>query len=128
MKTFRDLKIWQKSMSMVTATYNVTTKFPKEEIFGLTSQMRRAAASIPSNIAEGYGRETRKEMARYLAISIGSLYEFQTQIEIANNIRYLDKTDFKELYADSRELEAMMKSFIRKLSSGTQALQNSGTP
>jgi four helix bundle protein len=128
MKTFRDLLIWQKSMNMVTATYKVTTRFPKEEIFGLTSQMRRAATSIPSNIAEGYGRETRKEMARYLAISIGSLFEFQTQIEIANNIQYLDKTDFKQLYEDSRELEVMMKSFIRKLNSGTQALKNSGTP
>lgn len=115
MKTFRDLLIWQKSMNLVTATYETTKEFPKEEIFGLTSQLRRCSVSIPSNIAEGYGRETKKELARYLSISIASLYEFQTQIEIARNIHYLNEIKFNLLYENSRELEIMIKTFARKL-------------
>ncbi len=116
MKTFRDLLIWQKSMLLVTATYEKTKLFPQSEIYGLTSQLRRCAVSIPSNIAEGYGRETRNELARYLSIAIGSLYEFQTQIEIAKNIQYLNEPEFNLLYENSREIEIMIKTFARKLS------------
>ncbi|NHM06230.1 four helix bundle protein [Flavobacterium sp. CYK-4] len=115
MKTFRDLLIWQKAMKLVTATYENTNCFPQSEIYGLTSQLRRCAVSIPSNIAEGYGRETKKELARYLSISIGSLYEYQTQIEIAKNINYLNQLEFNLLYENSRELEIMMLTFARKL-------------
>lgn len=82
MKTFRDLFIWQKAMTLVTNTYQTTQKFPKEELFGLTSQIRRSAISLPSNIAEGYGRESNKEFSRFINIAISSLFEFQTQIEI----------------------------------------------
>jgi len=116
MKTFRDLLIWQKSMLLVIATYEKTKSFPQTEIYGLTSQLRRCAISIPSNIAEGYGRETRKELARYLTISIGFLYEFQTQIEIAKSIHYLNESEFNSLYENSREIEIMIKTFARKLS------------
>ena len=86
MSTFRNLLIWQKSMTLTTQIYQLTSTFPKEEIYGLTSQIRRCSVSIPSNIAEGYGRESDKEFLRFLNISIGSLFEMQTQLEIAKNI------------------------------------------
>ena len=113
MKTFRELFIWQKAMVLVTNTYQTTRKFPKEELFGLTSQIRRSSISIPSNIAEGFGREGNKEFNRFVNISIGSLFEFQTQIEIAKNINYIDENEFKKLYEESRELEAMIVSFSK---------------
>lgn len=103
-------------MTLVTGIYETTKEFPKEEIFGLTSQLRRCAVSIPSNIAEGYGRQSKKEFSRFVNIAIGSLFEFQTQIEIAKNINYLNETKFKTLYENSRELEAMLISFYRKIS------------
>ena len=90
MKTFRDLLIWQKAMNLVTETYKLTNSFPKEEQFGLIPQIRRCSVSIPSNIAEGYGRGTNKEYLRFLSIAIGSLFEFQTQLEIAYNLQYIE--------------------------------------
>ena len=86
MSNFRNLLIWQKSMALTTKIYSSTNNFPKEEIFGLTSQIRRSSVSIPSNIAEGFGRESDKDLLRFLNISIGSLFEMQTQLEIAKNI------------------------------------------
>ena len=115
MKTIRDLLIWQKAMSLVTKTYQITQKFPKEELFGLTSQIRRSAISLSSNIAEGYGRDSNKEFLRFIKIVIGSLFEFQTQIEIAKNINYLNENEFKNLYEETRELEAMIISFSKRL-------------
>jgi len=115
MSNFRKLIIWQKAMNLVTKTYHSTKKFPKEEIFGLTSQIRRCSISIPSNIAEGHGRESNKEYLRFLNISIGSLFELQTQLEIAKNIDYLTEEDFNTLYEDSREVERMLVSFINKI-------------
>lgn len=115
MSNFRKLIIWQKAMNLVTKTYHSTKKFPKEEIFGLTSQIRRCSISIPSNIAEGHGRESNKEYLRFLNISIGSLFELQTQLEIAKNIDYLTEEDFNTLYEDSREIERMLVSFINKI-------------
>jgi four helix bundle protein len=114
MKTFRDLHIWQKGMCLVTQTYQITKQFPKEEIFGLTSQIRRCTISIPSNISEGFGRKSKKEFGQFLSIATGSLFEFQTQIEIAKNINYLNEQDFNNLYEKSRELEAMIISFTNK--------------
>lgn len=117
MKTFRDLLVWQKSMVFVTEIYNVSKSFPKEEIFGLTSQLRRSAVSIPSNISEGYGREGVKDYLRFLNISIASLFELQTQIEIAFNLNYIEKDKFEILYELSREIERMLSSFIRSVKS-----------
>lgn len=102
-------------MNLVTNTYQITQKFPKEELFGLTSQIRRSAISLPSNIAEGYGRDSNKEFLRFIKIVIGSLFEFQTQIEIAKNINYLNENEFKNLYEETRELEAMIISFSKRL-------------
>jgi four helix bundle protein len=115
MKTFRDLLIWQKAMALVTKCYRATNQLPKEELFGLTSQVRRCCISIPSNIAEGYGRGTNKDYHRFLNIAMGSLFEFQTQIEIAHNLGYISQNEFNTLYEDSRELERMLSSFINKV-------------
>lgn len=115
MSTFRNLLIWQKSMTLTTQIYQLTSTFPKEEIYGLTSQIRRCSISIPSNIAEGYGRESDKEFLRFLNISIGSLFEMQTQLEIAKNIAYINENLFNNLYENSREVERMIVSFIKKI-------------
>ena len=115
MGNFRDLLIWQKAMALVTKVYTVTKAFPKEEVFGLTSQLRRSCISIPSNIAEGYGRASNQELIRFLTITTGSLFEVQTQLEIAFNIEILDEENFKTLYSDTRELEIMIVSFTNKI-------------
>lgn len=115
MSNFRNLMIWQKSMSLTNKIYKSTNNFPKEEIFALTSQIRRSSVSIPSNIAEGFGRDSNKEYLRFLNISIGSLFEMKTQLEIAKNIDYLNEEEFNTLYEDSREIERMLVSFIVKI-------------
>ncbi len=115
MKTFRELVVWQKSMSYVTEIYKVSKKFPREEIFGLTSQMRRSAISVPSNISEGFGRQGLNDYIRFLNIAIASLFELQTQVEISYNLAYISKEKFKELFELSREIERMLSSLIRKL-------------
>jgi len=115
MKTFRDLLVWQKSMTLVTEIYRLSKSFPKDETYGLTSQMRRCAVSIPSNMAEGYGRNSTSDYIRFLYIAAGSLYELQTHIEIALNLQYLNKTNFDKLYESSREIERMLSSLTKKL-------------
>lgn len=114
MKTFRDLLIWQKAMDLVTNCYFILSDFPKDEQFGLTAQIKRCLISIPSNISEGFGRRTNKDYYRFLTISLGSLFEFQTQIEIAYNLKYISLENFNTLYERSRELERMLTSFIKK--------------
>ena len=114
-KTFRDLKVWQKGMSFVNRVYTATNYFPDSEKFSLTSQLRRACISIPSNIAEGYGMRSTGDYIRFLNIALGSLYEVQTQVEIALNLEYMKKEWFDILYEDSREIERMLSSLIRKL-------------
>ncbi len=114
-KNFRDLIVWQKSMKLVTQIYLITKNFPKEEQYGLISQMRRSAVSIPSNIAEGYGRNSTNEYLRFLQIAQGSLYELETQLEISLNLQYLLRSDFDNLFEQSREIERMLSSLIRKI-------------
>ncbi len=115
MSNFRNLQIWQKSMTLTTNIYVATKNFPKEEIFALTSQIRRSSISVPSNIAEGFGRDSNKEYVRFLNISIASLFELQTQLEIGKNIEYLTEVEFNKIYEDTRELERMLVSFIKKI-------------
>lgn len=114
-KSFRDLFIWQKSMNLVTVIYEVSSKFPSQEMYGLTSQIRRCAISIPSNIAEGYGRNSTGDYKRFLQIAVGSLFEFQTQIEIAFNLHYLSKEVFDDLLRACNDLDKMLYSLIQKL-------------
>jgi four helix bundle protein len=115
MSNFRKLLVWQKAMSLTTKIYTSTKQFPKDELFGLTSQLRRSAISIPSNIAEGLGRDSNNELIRFLNISVGSLFELQTQLEIAKNITYLNENEFNNLYEDSREVERMLIAFLKKI-------------
>jgi four helix bundle protein len=115
MKTFRELIVWQKSVELVTNIYSVTQVFPKEEIYGLTNQIRRAAVSIPSNIAEGFGRDSKKEFKRFLLISMGSIFEIQTQLEIAKNLNFFSKEEYLTTFNSTREIEAMLSALIRKL-------------
>jgi len=115
MKTFRELVVWQKAVVLVTDVYSISAKFPKEEIYGLTNQIRRAAVSIPSNIAEGFGRNSKKEFKHFLQIAIGSLFEMQTQFEIAKNLKLFTEVEYNKLFEASREIEAMLASLIRKL-------------
>ena len=113
--TFRDLLVWQKSMSIVTEIYTLTSSFPKEELFGLTSQIRRSAVSIPSNIAEGYGRNSTGDYKRFLQISCGSLNELQTQIEISFNLNFITKEKNIETLEKIQEIDRMMLSLISKI-------------
>ena len=115
--TYRELIVWQKAMRLVTLVYEATRAFPKEEIYALTSQVRRCAVSIPSNIAEGNGRKSRTDYVRFLQISVGSLYELETQVEIAKNLGYLTAQVFDERTLFMREIERMLSSLVRKLSS-----------
>ena len=114
-KTFRDLLVWQKSMALVTDVYRASGEFPAHERFGLSSQIRRCAVSIPSNIAEGFGRHSTTDYIRFLTIANGSLYELQTQVEIALNLRYMENNIYDTLHEQTREIERMMSSLIKSL-------------
>lgn len=114
-KTYRDLLIWQKAMELVTEVYSVTNSFPDSEKFGLISQLRRSSVSIPANIAEGFGRKSSGDFKRFLNISMGSLFELQTELEIAKNLGLIPKEIFSKLHENSREVERMMSSFITKV-------------
>lgn len=115
MKTYNELFVWQKSMELVTAVYKATHNFPKEEIYGLTSQIRRCAVSIPSNIAEGFGRKSQQDFVRFLKISMGSLFELQTQLRIAKNLEYLEEGIFLSVFEETREIERMLSAFIQSI-------------
>lgn len=116
MKSYRDLIVWQKSMLLVTLVYKLTEQLPDSERFGLLMQIRRSCVSIPSNIAEGYGRNYKKDYCRFLQVSRGSLYECQTQLEIAVNLDYIKKEYCKEIDNISIEIEKMLNALINKLS------------
>jgi four helix bundle protein len=117
MKTYRDLIVWQKAMSLVTFVYKATANFPQQEQYGLTSQMRRAAVSIPSNIAEGYGRFSKNEFCRFLEIAKGSLLELQTQMEIASNLDYVDDSALNTCFTSGDEVAKLITSLIKHSSS-----------
>ncbi len=107
-----DLKVWQEAMDLVVIVYNITKSFPDDEIYGLTSQLRRAVVSIPSNIAEGAGRKGKNEFSRFLYIALGSLSEVETQIEIAHRLSYLPNTDDinNRIYFIRKMLSSLIKS------------------
>ena len=116
-RTYRDLIVWRKSVALVTSVYRATKDFPSHELYGLTSQMRRCAVSVPSNIAEGYGRRATGDYLRFLQIGIGSVYELQTQLEISKNFGYLAESDSTRLLEDLAEIERMLASLTSKLRS-----------
>ena len=110
MLDYKDLDVWKLSIDFVTDIYKVTSSFPKEDQFGLTNQIRRAAVSVPSNIAEGAARNSDKEFLRFLYISLGSIQEIDTQLLIALNLDFISSSDFDNLII---QLEQIAKMLIR---------------
>ena len=108
MNYFKELNVWQKAIDLVTATYKKSQEFPKQELYGLTSQVRRSAISIPSNIAEGCGRKTNKDFANFLGISLGSAFELETQLIIAKNLNFMNSDDFKILENEIHHIQNMI--------------------
>lgn len=114
-KSFKDLKIWQKGIEIVSDTYILTKKFPKEELFSLTSQLRRSAISIPSNIAEGFKRFHNKEYKQFLFIALGSCAELETQIIIAKELKYINENEEVKLVEKLDHVCRMTSNLIKKL-------------
>jgi four helix bundle protein len=115
MKTYRDLIVWQKSMDLVLKVYKLASLFPDEEKYNLTSQIKRCAVSVPSNISEGYGRSSSGDYIRFLKIASGSLYEFQTQLEICFRLEFVGEISYREVNSLSIEIEKMLSSLISKI-------------
>ncbi len=113
-KSYRDLQVWQRAVELAVHIYRVTESFPKTEIYALTNQMRRAAVSIASNIAEGYGR-SEAELARYLTIARGSLAELETQAEIAQRIGYLSDKDHADISEEISVLGRQLNVFHQRV-------------
>ncbi len=120
METHKDLRVWQQGIELVTSLYMVTKSYPKDELFGLVSQMRRAAVSVPSNIAEGYARGTDREKLHFLRISSGSLSEIETQLMLSLNLGYIGQEAFEELSRNVtavwKQLNALISSIKKRLS------------
>ena len=106
-RTHRDLDVWKKSIDLVTLIYKYTADYPKDEMYGLTSQIRRCAVSIPSNIAEGSARTTKKDFSHFLAIALGSVAELETQLIISKNLNYLPETVLNELMPELISIRRM---------------------
>ena len=111
-ETYRDLRVWRRAMDLVVDVYRCTTSFPKTEVYGLTSQMRRSAVSVPSNIAEGKGRFSRKELVQFLFRARGSLLELETQITIGQELGYLELEDGKRLTNLASEVGRMLNGMV----------------
>ena len=116
MHQYKKLKIWQKAMNLSLLAYNMTKAFPSEEKYGLSQQIRRAAVSIPSNIAEGAGRITEKEFKYFLRVSYGSSCELETQLIIASEMGYITKKDFNIIANKIYEIQKMTYSFYNSQS------------
>lgn len=114
-KNYKDLIIWQKSIMLVKIIYQITQSFPKEEQYGITNQLRRCAVSIPSNIAEGYGRNSTNDYIRFLQIATGSLYELETQVEISFQLNYMTQLQKDEVFNLCTEIDKMIYSLIQKI-------------
>ncbi|MGB8491649.1 MAG: four helix bundle protein [Bacteroidales bacterium] len=115
MKDFRTLTVWQKSHNLAFLTYQITKKFPKEELYGITSQLRRAVVSVPTNIAEGCGRGSDKDFAKFAQIAIGSASECEYLILLSTELGYIAKNDSNELINKVCEIKRMLTSLIKSL-------------
>jgi four helix bundle protein len=116
-KGFRDLLVWQQSMALAEDIYQFTSNFPKSEVYGLTSQLRRAIVSVPSNIAEGQGRNSTGEYIQFLGVAKGSLAEVETQLELANRLGWLNSAERGRLISRASEISRMFTGLISKLRS-----------
>ena len=115
MKDFRSLMVWDKAHTLTLAAYQITATFPKSELYGLTSQIRRCSSSIPSNIAEGCGRRGNAELHRFLQIASGSGSELEYQILLARDLHYMNDAEYKHLSDMTVEVRKMLTSLIRKV-------------
>ena len=115
LKNYKELNVWQKSYALCLHIYKITKGFPKDEIYGLTSQIRRSAVSIPSNIAEGYGGKTTLEYVRFLYIAYGSVCELETQTMISGDLSYMEKESLGKLKGEVGDIERMLKALIKSL-------------
>ncbi len=115
LKSYRDLLVWQKAMELAIKSYKLSSQFPGTEIYGLTSQIRRASVSVPCNIAEGYGRSSRKEYLQFLFVAQGSLKELETQAILAHQLSFVSQESTRELLNESETLGKMLGSLIRSL-------------
>lgn len=116
-RSYRDLAVWKKAMKLAKATYKVTSKFPAEERFGLTNQIRRAVVSIPSNLAEGHARSSAAEFARFISIAMGSLAEVETQIILAGGLGYASADVIEEMLQDLDEIGKMLRGLAKAIQS-----------
>ena len=116
-KTFKDLIVWQRAYQLTLAIYKSTSDYPKHEQYGLSSQLRRAAVSVISNIAEGYARKGRTEYLQFLSLAYSSLSELEAQIMLSKDLQYINESKFKELVGLKDEVGGMLFSILRKLKS-----------
>jgi four helix bundle protein len=114
-RDFRTLQVWEKAHELTLAVYRATTTFPKEELFGLTSQIRRASGSIPANIAEGCGRDSDTELKRFLQIAMGSASELEYHLLLAHDLGYVEHQDYARLEQNVTEVKRMLTGFIHRL-------------
>ena len=114
-RSYRDLLVWQRSMALAREVYAATEAFPRSEEFGLVSQIRRAAVSVPSNIAEGRGRATPKSFSLFLSQARGSLYELQTQVELAGDLGFIDKERAQSVMSEAAEIARMVQGLVASL-------------
>jgi four helix bundle protein len=117
MRDFRDLKVWEKAHQIVLEVYGITCEFPKEELYGLVSQMRRSASSIPTNIAEGCGRGSEADFARFLQIAMGSACEIEYQLLLSRDLHFIDKNTYEQLDLKITEVKRMLTALIQKIRS-----------
>ena len=115
MQDFKQLKVWEKAHSLTLRVYNKTRSFPNEERYGLTSQLRRCAYSIPSNISEGCGRSTRPDFARFLDNAMGSASELEYQLLLARDLKYLTQADYESMEPSAVEIKRMLGALIQRL-------------
>jgi four helix bundle protein len=115
LRDFREIKVWHKAHRLTLEVYRIIATFPNAEMYGLTSQMRRASASIPTNIAEGCGRGGDAELARFLQIAMGSSSELEYHLLLANDLKFLTVQDYQRLTSDTIEVKRMLTAFIQKL-------------
>lgn len=116
MHKYKDLNIWKDSMELTSMIYSITQNFPDQENYGLTSQMRRCAVSIPTNIAEGAGRNGKAEFKHFIGIALGSLFELDTQVELNFKLNYVTEVDFTNIISEITKIRRMMFSFQNTLS------------
>lgn len=122
MKDFRTLKVWEKAHALTLEIYKATEKFPKQEIYALTSQIQRAAVSVPANIAEGCGKDSDAELKRYFLISMGSSSELEYLLLLARDLGYLPEDAFQSMMNDLIEIRKILNAFIQKLKASRQQL------